>query len=277
MTIKSGSTTLNALHGKFSMTSRPIPLLLLTLSLMMSACASKKTLVKPTGTDESPSTDSGGFRGIRTDSLLKRRILQLALQEWEFFGGQQVRLEGAEESIPHVGKWEDDGEPYASRVNRYWRAVGKPQLDGNDCRQPWSAAFISWVMQEAGVSRYDFPPSDAHWDYIHSIMDNPPTASFVAHGIRDYSPQAGDLICATRGNAGFIPVYDAMSTGAVLRGHTKLHCDIVVERQGKQLAAIGGNVRNSVSKTIIDLNRNNLIQPTERRPWFVILENRLTQ
>ena len=251
---------------------------LAALLIFSGGCASKKTIKGPLDSAESQSSEAERNRfGGRADSLLKQRILEVTNQEWDFFGRQVIRLDGAEESIPHVGKWEDDGELYASRVNRYWRAVGKPQLDGNDCRQPWSAAFISWVMQEAGVSSYDFPRSDAHWDYIRSIMDGPSSASFATRGIRDYSPLPGDLICATRGNNGFVPVYDAMTTGAVLRGHTKLHCDIVVERQGNQLTAIGGNVRNSVSKTQINLNRNGLLQPSERRPWFVILQNRLTQ
>jgi len=87
-------------------------------------------------------------------------------------------------------------------------------------------------------------------------------------------PRPGDLICATRGTHGFIPVYGE-DPAAVLRSHAKLHCDIVVEKRGNTLQSIGGNVRNSVSKTQLPLGPNGLLKPSERRPWFVVLENRL--
>ena len=61
------------------------------------------------------------------------------MQEWQFFGRQTVVLKGDDESIPHVGAWEDEDATFSSRVNDYWRAVGKPRLDGMDCQAPWSA------------------------------------------------------------------------------------------------------------------------------------------
>lgn len=37
----------------------------------------------------------------------------------------------------------------------------------------------------------------------------------------------------------------------------------------------GGNVRNSVSKTILTLSPEGYLQVTSPRPWFLIIENRL--
>jgi hypothetical protein len=54
-----------------------------------------------------------------------------------------------------------------------------------------------------------------------------------------------------------------------------LACDIVVETKGQTLQAIGGNVRNSVSKTILTLSAEGYLQITSHRPWFLIIENRL--
>jgi hypothetical protein len=51
----------------------------------------------------------------------------------------------------------------------------------------------------------------------------------------------------------------------------------VTGRKGNILAAVGGNVRNSVSKSLFTLTSQGRLQPTERRPWFVVLENRLGQ
>jgi hypothetical protein len=209
-------------------------------------------------------------------SSMRRQVVEVALSEWAYFGKQTVKLSGGEESIPHVGKWEDDGGPYTSRVNSYWRSVGKPDLDGMDCKQPWSAAFISWVMESAGVPSIYFPRSEAHWNYLKEIMDNAGSegSAFRPHRTVEYAPVPGDLVCATRGHNG-LPPSPEMSPEAVLQEHTRLHCDIVVEQSGNQLGVVGGNVRNSVSKTLLTLNPDGTVQPTEQRPWFVVIENRL--
>lgn len=257
-------------------THRPTFILVsITTLLLISGCSSKK-LATGSGTESSKPpaeavTSDRPRKGSRVD-----QILRTAEAEWDFFGKQTVVIDDSHESMPLVGKWEDDGETYANRVNVYWRSVGKPRLDGYDCKQPWSAAFISWVMQTAGLSDSEFPSSDAHWNYIRYFAGNHQAASaFTPHKINDYSPRPGDLICATRGNSGFIPVYDAMDTGSVLMGHTKLHCDIVMDVRGSQIDALGGNVRNSVSKSTISTGSNGRLKPSERRPWFVVLENRL--
>jgi len=244
-------------------------LFLLILCLILTGCGASKKKIGP------PFAAPAAGQEKAESSAIRRRIISLANREWEFFGRQVVVLEGGEESIPHVGMWEDDEETYSIRVNWYWRAVGKSELTGDNCRQPWSAAFISWIMKNAGVSDYEFPRTDTHWVYLNRIANGGDRshASFVPHSIGLYVPKPGDLICATRGRRNPPPQGQTYEDG--LSHHTKLHCDIVVSRQGETLEAIGGNVRNSVSKTILRLDKNGLLQPTPRRPWFLVLENRL--
>jgi hypothetical protein len=252
--------------------------ILLALCLALAGCAGHKKAAPPPGaaTGPAPATVAGEKpKAASGMSILKSTILSLAKREWEFFGKQTILFDGEEESIPHVGKWEDDGEAYAVRVNWYWRAVGKPRLDGNDCRQPWSAAFVSWIMQEAGVPEYQFPAAEAHRDYLLRIMDDAddPGAAFRPHAIDEYRAQPGDLICATRGRPD--ESLNGQHPYLVLLDHSKLHCDIVVERDGDTIATIGGNVRNSVSRTLLKLDENGFVRPTRRRPWFLVVENRL--
>ena len=178
------------------------------------------------------------------------------------------------DSIPHVGAWEDEDGDHAERINLYWRAVGQPGLDGHDCQQPWSAAFVSWVMQAAGVSSELFPPAGAHWVYLTRILSHADTdASFLPHTRQAYSPKSGDLICASR-EAYLSPYIEEIPTVDWLES-AKLHCDIVVKKQGRTLEAIGGNVRNSVSRSILTLSPEGFLQPTPHRRWFLIIENRL--
>ncbi|HYN78138.1 MAG TPA: DUF2272 domain-containing protein [Lamprocystis sp. (in: g-proteobacteria)] len=222
---------------------------------------------------------SWGGRPIGTPPHPNARVKQLMIsganREWEFFGRQTVVLRGAEESIPHVGLWEDDDTSHSDRVGAYWRAAGKGRLNGMDCREPWSAAFMSWIMQGAGVPEGQFRRDSAHWVYLADMIEESyfPGRWFVPRRVGDYSPAPGDLICASRGP----------TRPATLNGYTSaralqglnLHCDLVVGKDGQRLESIGGNVRNSVSKSTLELDGQGHLQPVPRRPWFLIMENRL--
>jgi hypothetical protein len=245
---------------------------MLVLTLALVACG--------TGIDR-PSGEPGTWAGRPIGTApaprpgLKRAIIARATREWEFFGRQTVVMKGREESIPHVGAWEDDGSRYSGRINAYWRAVGRPWVDGADCRQPWSAAFMSWVMDGAGVPERQFPRAAAHWIYLSRMIDEAghPGRYFVPRRVQDYSPNPGDLICADRD---LYRPYSPSSfpTAYALRGRPA-HCDMVVAKDGRRLEAIGGNVRNSVSRVTLELDSEGRLQPVPRRPWFLILENRM--
>jgi hypothetical protein len=205
---------------------------------------------------------------------LKKRILALSISEWIYFGRQIVVFKDHEESIPHVGLWEDD-DSRAFRINQYWRAVDRADLTGYDCQQPWSAAFVSWVMHTSGVPEEQFQAADAHWIYLNHWLRQAKDhkGSFIPRTLKEYPPRPGDLICANRDSTEW--VFNPDTPYQELPEHIKLHCDIVVNRKGHTLEAIGGNVRNSVSKIILKLDKNGLLQPSSKRHWFMVVENRL--
>jgi hypothetical protein len=138
---------------------------------------------------------------------------------------------------------------------------------GADCDKPWSAAFISWLMLEAGVPAALFPPSGLHSDYLRAIAetDGDPNARFALRDAKLFRPRPGDLICATRAGAS-IPAYDDIPDG------TTMHCDLVVFNDGTKLESIGGNVRNSVSKTVRAIGPDGLL--LRDRPWVLVVEDR---
>jgi hypothetical protein len=252
--------------------------LLLAVCLALQGCAAKpKKRVTPAEAPAGlvpPELETEVLPPLRMRSP-KDRILAIARYEWNYFGRQNVVYGEEGESIPHVGYWEDDDEARIGRVNRYWRAVGKPALSGADCSQPWSAAFISWVMRLAGVPESVFPSAKAHWVYLYQIVANHqnPDALFYPRTIFEYQPGPGDLICAMRKSDTSLDIRRVPRPEWL--EHAQLHCDIVVERRGAILSAIGGNVRNSVSKSILQLSPGGYLQPTPARPWFLVIENRL--
>lgn len=202
----------------------------------------------------------------------RARMVFLARQEWMLFGQPVVIDNGVEtflEFPPGVEATHEVQGPMLSRVLTYWYAVSAQPIVGLQGElRPWSAAFISWLAQSAGLTRDDFPPTVLHWDYIAHAL-NGDSRHFVARDARDYAPQTGDLLCAPRGEAFVAEVrgFDDLRRGAY-------HCDLVVERRSDELDAIGGNVSDAVSLTRVALDAEGRAVRTAARPWVVVLEQR---
>jgi hypothetical protein len=225
------------------------------------------------------------------------KSIAVALGEWQRFGGQVVHLrldaEGDEvAAIDPVRRWEDARDAYEPLVG-YWQAVGEDpdSFDGwRDCASswrrkcpwqlPWSAAFVSYVMREAGYSPYDFPPSAEHWEYLKGLIERAgkPVPVFAAEPIDVYAPAPGDLICKTRAGAAPPPFAELVADPDRFGGSLPMHCDLVVanhgsaERPDGRIEAIGGNVMNSVSKSILP-TQGGLLERGRGGQWFVILRN----
>lgn len=252
-----------------------LKLVLITAFLLLSACA--PTPPKPStqpvisAPPQAPELSINDFPATSA----KYRILSLLLEEWRYFGEQEVIFKDDVESIPRVGVWEDDDASHSERIEHYWHAAGKHGLSGYDCRQPWSAAFISWIMAVADISEDDFPYASAHWVYLSRFLNRQAAENtrFVPRSVAEYQPKPGDLICANRDI--HISLYPDILPVPGQIENTKLHCDIVTRVQGRALEAIGGNVRNSVSKSVMQLTAQGYLQPTYSRPWFMVIENKM--
>ncbi|EMP5044331.1 DUF2272 domain-containing protein [Citrobacter freundii] len=165
----------------------------------------------------------------------------IAIDEWRFFGEQRYNPSG---DIIHSGRKEgEDG--WWQRVGLYWAKIGRNDLDGRDHDWPWSAAFISWVMREAGAGdRFSY--SASHATYISkSIRDrNQGNANALYWGYRlnERKPQVGDLVCWDR-DPDKVVDYDHQHLG-----NYSSHTDLVVSVSTDQIEIIGGNVGNSVTR-----------------------------
>ena len=203
---------------------------------------------------------------------LADRIVALARQEWRYFGYQTIRYDAGGESIAPVGYWEDE-EPQSARVQAYWAAAGKPEWTGKDCEYPWSAAFVAWIMQQAGIPADQFQPAIAHWLYLSEILRRQAEFGryFEVRALHAYAPRPGDLVCATRADT-YIPATDTLPAADALR-HAKLHCNIVVDREDDVIWAIGGNVRNAVSRVAIPIDDDGRVLPAPGHAWFLIVAN----
>jgi hypothetical protein len=206
------------------------------------------------------------------DADLRRRIVATAAQEWAFFGFQVDDQRGTAPlpGAPPNNNRRRFGPLNATEVARvadsvggYWSAApgsdwilarqndawNSPDGLASRYRDPWSAAFISWVMCESGLGDKErFERAIAHHSYIDqaiSARDSQPTkTAYVAYDPGEQPVNPGDMLCS-----GLRPVYrNLQQRRAQLGVGARTHCDIVVQVDAVsgQILTIGGNVRSSV-------------------------------
>ena len=213
--------------------------------------------------------DGGAWaRGlVQATAGLREAIVAVAMQEWDWFGRQEVDVTG-HKSLPGKQEDSDDG---SERVALYWReGVGEPGITGKDRNQYWSAAFISYVMFKAGASAL-FRRSDHHQEYIYAAMvaarDKRNDYGYWGARLEDHAPELGDLICAWREER--VTYEDAQKPGSYAS-----HCDLVVAKTEDTVTVIGGNVSQSVTRRTFRLE-NGKVTPNTYPQAFAILENRM--
>ncbi len=196
----------------------------------------------------------------------KESMVLLAVQEWFRFGRQTIDHTGPGKARVEILGVQETQAP--QRINDYWKSVDKPNLTGLDTEVPWSAAFISWDIESAGVPRDLFCPDSLHTIYVERIVlrEKRPGAAFVAHHVDERAPQAGDLLCAARNGGG--TTLENLNRGPG-------HCDIVVEVRPGKVHAIGGNVHDSVTRSVFPLDARGFLSPIAARPFFTVIENKL--
>lgn len=138
-------------------------------------------------------------------------------------------------------------------------ASDNPSYAGPSCRgfvidTPWSAAFISWVAQRAGIP--GFTSSASHFDYVRAARANPGSSpyGYADPGSARLAP--GDLLCYVRSSR--IYGYDGL-TALIDRGGAAglpMHCDFVVGTDSGHAYTVGGNVQQAVTLRMLNLNAN---------------------
>ena len=210
-----------------------------------------------------------------TDESLRRRIVDVAAQEWGFFGFTVLDYTRAESfnwrargsrrrwsllqptdivRVAHTiaGYWTvtPEGAWIIENQNQRWNRSGVETR----WRTPWSAAFVSWVMCESGLSEpAQFRRAVAHHSYIDQAIrardGNTSSAAFTAHDVGETSISPGDLLCSGRR-----PTYRSVAERRRQMGEgARTHCDVVValDTERNRILAIGGNVRATVGLKLL--------------------------
>lgn len=190
-------------------------------------------------------------------------------------------LDASQERALRLGLVEDDGDAI-ERIGGYWAATpgqsavamqnviwGKGGWPGAGWALPWSAAFISWTMCEAGLTRAQFARASTHWAYLTAMFDTPSQSAFTPAPLST-RVAPGDLVCAGRAeNKDIVTLEEARRAAA--QG-ALMHCDIVVGLLPDRALLIGGNVMNAIALTVAPADREGRIKPNAHRPWFGVMK-----
>jgi hypothetical protein len=172
------------------------------------------------------------------------------------------------------GEGMEDDAPFFRHIGEMWAAIGI-DLDGRDTDQPWSSAFISFVVRKAisAAPRYaSFRFAAAHSRYVFDAIRRreaaDTSAPFWGFAISERKPAVGDIVVKPRAGSG-MTFARARTTDSY-----KSHGDIVIgiDSANFRLITIGGNVGNSCDITIYPLGAGDRL--TAASGIFAILANR---
>lgn len=208
----------------------------------------------------------GNDEGVVFDRYLRDQarpaaeaLVQGAIAEW-------VRFEkgGGNENLA----------PFYRYVREMWASIGEP-YDGrsrypNGEEVPWSAAFISWVVRNAGPAYKNFIFAERHSIFVNNSIkarytqrqDKP----FWGYRIDEEKPALGDIIQKNW------PETDYTFSWAENHEKYNSHSDIVVEVKPDIVRVIGGNVSDSVNMKEYRLDKDGYLK--EGQKIIALLKNR---
>jgi hypothetical protein len=193
---------------------------------------------------------------------IKNRIVDLCLEEWKTFG---------------EGGFKETDNKVFKRVGDYWESIGIFGRDGRTVedgkRPPWSAAFISFIVRNAGGGDR-FLYDGAHWRYVRDLVEGHNGGIYEVVRPEDHAPKVGDIVHGGREEAKNFTLDDAMRQFGKDRGYSS-HSDFVIEvdRANKKIVTIGGNVSESVTKSEYALKADGKLakRGAANLPWIAVL------
>jgi len=186
------------------------------------------------------------------------------------------------------GKLKEDHASVYQRVGTYWSAIPVAGIDGRTVfkdkkgkpyNPAWSAAFISFVLKQAGVGA-KFKTTEAHCHYIEAARKAATSNSSKAayHAVDPYSvmPAVGDIVAVGREYAQQLTFKQAELAYRADSFYPS-HCDFVVEVDAQKgvVLVVGGNVNNSVAPKRLLLTSNGRLtdrpEGNKLLPWLALL------
>lgn len=176
------------------------------------------------------------------------RLLRTTLNEW-------IRFK--------KGKADEKIDPYCGYVGEMWKSINKKfTYDGRSFyldkkgrktknEVPWSAAFITYVVVEAGDAYAHFKRAASHSDFVNDAIGarvrGQAEKPFWGYRTSEVRPEVGDIIQRNRGKFSSGKRRNFSFDYAENHSSYPSHSDVVVEVTDTVVRVIGGNVGDTVS------------------------------
>lgn len=185
-------------------------------------------------------------------SKFKKKLIDLANEEHDAWNKNGKIKEGNQDTIQRLRDYWNEGTNTKANDNYYINTA-------------WSATFISYLMKKAGAGE-DFKYYPAHSGYITQSIKNRKennSKKFKGYKPNEVKVEVGDLVCYSRQSG---VTYET-------KGDYLSHCDLVVSTDKDEAVSIGGNVSNSVTKTIVPLKNGKIDKEKDKKGYFVVIKN----
>ena len=191
----------------------------------------------------------------KQQSGFKKKLVNLANEEHNAWNKNGTVKEGNQDTI--------------QRLRNYWEVGSGIKKDDNYyINQPWSSAFISYLMRKAGAGD-DFKYAQSHSQYIAQAVKNRKennSKKFKAYKPNEVKVQVGDLVCYPRQSG----------VGYDSKAGYKSHCDLIISVQGNIAVGVGGNVSDSVTKNNYALKDGKIDKSKDTKGYggvFTVIKN----
>tara|TARA_R110002020_G_scaffold44348_5_gene128003 strand:- start:2713 stop:3357 length:645 start_codon:yes stop_codon:yes gene_type:complete len=190
------------------------------------------------------------YRKKNGKSKFKRKAVKVAKEEWKIWNTPSA--------------WNENSPVRYKDLKRYWDSVDWREGKWSPTGTAWSAAFMSYVVKQAGAGD-DFNYSSSHSRYIREAIKNRKENSknkFKGYRLDEVPVEIGDLVCYSRE-----PETDLYNRTSSYMSH----CDIVTRMDKNYVEVIGGNVSNGVTKKSVPV-KNRIVQEGGKR--FVVIKTK---
>lgn len=173
-------------------------------------------------------------------------------------------------------------QPLRGRIADYYEAAGgsrdlDPTLDEN----AWSAAFVSFCVEQSGATAAQFKFSMLHSVYAKAAIANGEAGIgvFRGHRITDYAPKLGDIIHHNR--SGGTVSFDFASAHDGYPSHAAIVVDFEMQHGVRNAVTIGGNEflaggTGTVGTKHFPLDAEGKLDQSQIGPKLIcVIENRL--
>lgn len=155
------------------------------------------------------------------------------------------------------GKKEKDSGPEYERLKLYWSNIGWGTGQWTASSKPWSAAFISYVMNKTTAG---FKGAPSHYKYTENVVNG------LSSGWKAYSLSKGDA----KISIGDILVRPRGSGDSSSSEYWYSHGDVVYKIEGNTAILAGGNLGDTAKiASRINLDSNGIAKDT--KDYLVIL------